>query len=99
MLELVHLMFDLLQTTESRERRLMDRRAGLEVHVLVQQTELYAAGANNVAAIRGVFTSDETEDGALAGAVSAYQSGVLSRINLQRRASQHVLSAIGLMYF
>ena len=52
MLELVHLVFDLLQMTKRRERRLVDRRAGLEVNVLVQQAELHAARAHHVAAIR-----------------------------------------------
>ena len=77
----------------------MDRGAGLEVHVLVQQAELYTTRANDVATIGRVFTSDQTEDRALAGAVSTYQSDVLTRIDLQGRASQHVLSAVGLMYF
>lgn len=77
----------------------MDRRAGFEVNVLVQQAQLYAAGAHDVAAIRGFVVSDETEDRALAGAVSPDQSNVLSGIDLQRRASQHVLSAVGLINF
>ena len=37
MLQLVHLMFDLLQAAKRSERRLVNRRAGFEVNVLVQQ--------------------------------------------------------------
>lgn len=77
----------------------MDRRAGLEVNVLVQEAELYAARTHDVAAIRGLVGSDETEDRAFAGAVSPDQSDVLSGVDLQRRASQHVLSAVGLINF
>ena len=77
----------------------MDRRSRLEVNVLVQQTQLHATRAHHVAAIRGLFTSDETEDRALAGAVSAYKSYVFSRVHLQRSASQDILNAVRLMYF
>jgi hypothetical protein len=77
----------------------MDRRSRLEVNVLVQQTQLHAARANYVSAIRRLITSDETKDRALAGAVPTYKSDVFSRVHLQRRASQHILNAVGLMYF
>jgi hypothetical protein len=97
MLELVHLVFDLLQPTKRSERRLVNRRAGLEVNVLVQQAQLHSARAHHVATIRCLITSDETKDRALAGAVSAYQSDVFARIHLQRRAAQDVLNAVRLM--
>lgn len=77
----------------------MDGRAGFEMYVLVQQPELYAARTHDIATIRGLVASDETEDRALAGAVSTDKSDVLSGIDLQGRASQHVLSAVGLMNF
>ena len=77
----------------------MDRRAGFEMYVLVQEAELYAACAHDVAAIGGFVVSDETKDRALAGAVPSDKSDVLSGIDLQRRASQHVLSAVGLINF
>jgi hypothetical protein len=92
-------MFNLLQTAERRKRRLMDRRSGLEVNVLVQQAQLHAARADHVAAIRCLFTSDKAEDRALAGAVSTYKSDVFSGVHLQRSASQNILNAVGLMYF
>lgn len=77
----------------------MDRRSGLEVYVLVQQAELDATCAHDVATIRGLITSDETEDRAFSGAVSAYKSYVFCRVYLERRASQHILNAVGLMNF
>jgi len=77
----------------------MDRRSRLEVNVLVQQAQLDATRADYVAAIRRLFTSDETKDRALSGAVSAYKSYVFSRVYLERRASQHILNAVGLMNF
>lgn len=77
----------------------MDRRTGFEMYVLVQEAELYAARTHDIAAIGSLVGSDETEDRALAGAVSTYKSDVLSGIDLQGRASQHVLSAVGLMNF
>ncbi|HET9479914.1 MAG TPA: hypothetical protein VFO72_11245, partial [Pyrinomonadaceae bacterium] len=73
--------------------------AGFEVHVLVQQAEPDATRTHDVATIRCLVTSDETKDRTLAGAVSTYKSDVFSRTDLQRRASQHVLNAIGFMYF
>jgi hypothetical protein len=60
----------------------MHRRTWLEVNVLVQQTQLDATRAHDVAAIRRLVTADETEDRAFAGAVSTYKSDVFSRINL-----------------
>ena len=77
----------------------MNSRSGLEVHVLVQQSQLYTSRANDIATIRSLITSDETEDRALAGAVSTYKSNVFSGVHLQRRASQHILNAIGFMNF
>ena len=60
----------------------MDRRAGFEVNVLVQQAETKTTRAHDVAAIHRLVTADETEDRAFAGAVSPYQSDVFSGINL-----------------
>ena len=77
----------------------MDGRSGLEVYVLVQQSELNAARTDDVATIRCLITSDKTEDRALSSAVSAYKSYVFSWVYLERRASQHILNAVGLMYF
>ena len=77
----------------------MDRRSGLEVYVLVQQAELNAARAHYVATIRCLITSDKTEDRTFSSAVSAYKSYVFSWVYLERRASQHILNAVGLMNF
>jgi hypothetical protein len=97
MLQLVHLVLDLLQTTKRSECRFMDRRARLEVDVLVQQAELYSARAHNVTAIRCLIASDETEDRALASAVAANEPDVFTGVHLQRGAAQDILSAVGLM--
>jgi len=94
MLKLMHLMFDLLQTSKRGERRLMNSRAGLEVNVLVQQSEFHSARAHDVTTIGGFITSDETKDRALTGAIAAYKTDVLAGIDLQRRASQDVLNAV-----
>ena len=77
----------------------MDRRSGLEVYMLVQQAQLKAASAHDVAAIRRLITSDKTEDRTFSSAVSAYKSYVFSWVYLERRASQHILNAVGLMNF
>jgi hypothetical protein len=82
MLQLVHLVLDLLETPEGRERRLMHRRTRFEVNVLVQEAQTKATRAHDVAAIRRLVTTDETKDRALAGAVSPYQSDVFSGIYL-----------------
>lgn len=60
----------------------MDRRAGLEVYVLVQQAQAQPTRAHDVAAIRRLVTTDETEDRAFAGAVSTYQPYVFSGVYL-----------------
>ena len=77
----------------------MNGGTGFEVNMLVQQAEPQAARTHDVASIRRLVTSDETKDRALACAVSTYKSNVFTRIDLQGRASQHVLNPIGLMYF
>jgi hypothetical protein len=82
MLELVHLVFDLLETAKRSERRLVDRRTGLEVHVLVQQAQTHTTRAHDVATICRLIVSDETEDRTLAGAVSTYKSDVFPGIDL-----------------
>ena len=77
----------------------MDCGSGLEVYVLVQEAQLNTSRTDHVATIRSLITSDKTEDRTLSRAVSAYKSYVFSRIYLQRRASQHILNAVGLMNF
>jgi hypothetical protein len=52
MLQLVHLVFDLLQMAKCGECRLVDRRAWFEMNVLVQEAKLHVARAHHVAAIR-----------------------------------------------
>jgi hypothetical protein len=81
-LELVHLVLDLLEPAECRKRRLMYRRSGFEMNVLVQEAQPKAARAHDVAPIRRLVAADETEDRALTGAVSTYKSDVFSGINL-----------------
>src|ERR1700754_4633061 len=83
MLQLMHLMFDLLQTPEGCQRRFMNRRTGLEVNVLIQQTQFHSTSAHNISTIRRFITSDETKDRALTGAIAAYEPNVLTRIHLQ----------------
>jgi hypothetical protein len=99
MLQLVHLMFDLLKPAKRRKRRLMHRRSRLEVNMLVQQAQLDAARADHVAAIRCLITSDKAKDRALSRSVSTYKSYVFARVHLQRGASQDILNTVGLMYF
>ena len=77
----------------------MDRRTGFEVDVLVQQAQLDSTRADHVTAIRSLFTSDKTEDRALARTVSTYKSDMFSGVHLQGRASQDVLNAVRLMNF
>jgi hypothetical protein len=99
MLQLVHLVLDLLQPAKRSQRRFVNSGTGFEVNVLVQQTESQAARTDDVAAIRRFVTSDEPKDRTLARAVSTYQPDVFPGIDLQGRASQHVVNAIGFMYF
>jgi hypothetical protein len=83
MLQLVHLVLDLLQATERGQRRFVDCRAWFEVNVLVQEAQLNVARAHDVAAIRCFFTSDETKDRALAGAVSTNEPNVFAGVHLE----------------
>jgi len=82
MLELVHLVLDLLETPKRGERRFMHRRTGFEVYMLVQEAETKPTHAHDVASIRRLVATDETEDRALAGAVSTYQPYVFSGVYL-----------------
>ena len=52
------------------------------MYMLVQQAQTNAARAHDIAAIGRLITSDETEDRALAGAVSTDKSDVFSGIDL-----------------
>jgi hypothetical protein len=52
------------------------------MNVLVQQAQLDAPRAHDIAAIRRLVAPDEAEDRALAGAVSTYKSNVFSGIDL-----------------
>jgi hypothetical protein len=69
------------------------------MNVLVQQAQLNATRADHVATIRSVVTSHETENRALAGAVSADEPDVFTGVHLQGGAAQDVLSAVRLMNF
>jgi hypothetical protein len=73
----------------------VDRRARLEVHVLVQQAELHVTSAHDIAAIRSFITSDETKDRTLARAVSADEPNMFAGIYLQSGTAQNILRAIG----
>jgi hypothetical protein len=65
MFELMHFVFDLLQVTERRQRRLVDSGTWFEMNMLREQAESNALGFDDVAAIRLLFVIDETEDGRL----------------------------------
>ena len=97
MLKLVHLVFDLLQVTESGERRFVNGGAGFKVNVLRKQTQTRPTRTNHLTSVRRFFSVDETKDGCLAGAVASYQSHVFAGIYLQRRATQNILRAVGLV--
>jgi hypothetical protein len=92
-------VLDLLQTAKRSESGFVDRRTRLEVDVLVQESELHATRAHDVATIRCLIASDETEDRALAGAVAADEPDVFTGVHLQRRAAQDILSAVGFINF
>ena len=75
----------------------MNRRTRFEVNVLVQQTELHSTRPHDVATICRFITPDKSKDRALTGAIAAYKADVLTRIDLQRCASQDVLNAVRLI--
>src|SRR5205807_7149047 len=95
MLQLMHLVLDLLQMAKRRQRRFMHSRARLETNMLRQQSELEPARPCNFAAIRSLFFVYQTKNRRLAGAVASDQTDVLTRIDLKRRAAQNVLRAEG----
>jgi hypothetical protein len=68
----------------------VDSRARLEVNVLLQQAEPYAACAHNVASVGRLFAGYEPEERGLARAVAADEPDVLAGVDLQRRAAQNV---------
>jgi len=72
MLKIVHLVFDLLESTKGSECRLVDRRTRLEMNMLVQQSQLQTTSAHDVAAIGSLVTPDKTKDRAFARSVSTY---------------------------
>ena len=52
MFERAHLMFDLLQVSESGERGFVNRRVRLEMNVLRQESELHATRPHHVARVK-----------------------------------------------
>src|SRR2546426_758948 len=95
MLQLMHLVLDLLQMAKRRQRRFMHSRARVEVNMLGQQSELESAGTRNFAAIRSLFFVYQAKNRRLAGAVTSDQTDMLTGIDLKRGAAQNVLSAEG----
>ena len=83
MLELMHIMFDLLQPAKGCECRFVDRRSFFEVNVLGQQTEFQSAGAHDLTAIRRFIVRNQPEDRGLARAVATNQPDMLARIYLE----------------
>jgi hypothetical protein len=82
MFELVHLVLDLLEVTERCESRLMHRGPWLKLYVLVQETESHCFRSDNVPAICGFISSDETKDCTLSSAVATDKTNMLAGINL-----------------
>jgi hypothetical protein len=99
MLQLVHLMLNLLEVSERGESRFMDRRACLKVHVLRQQTQSQAPGLYDISSIGRLLPADHAEDSRFACAVPADQADVLAGVYLQRRATQDVLIGVGFENF
>ena len=95
MLQLMHLVLDLLQMAKRRQRRFMHSRARVEVNMLRQQSELEPARPRNFAAIRSLFFVYQAKNRRLAGAVASDQTDMLTGIDLKRGAAQNVLRAEG----
>jgi len=94
----VHLVLNLLQPAEGSQSRLMNRRSGFEVNMLVKPTKFDDAGTHHLATVSSLLSSHQPEDRALAGAISTDKADVFAGIDLQRRAAQDVLRPIRLMY-
>jgi hypothetical protein len=71
MFQVMHLVFDLLQTAERGERGFVNCRSLFEMDVLGQQPKLQTARAHHLAPVRSFFSGDQTEDRSLAGAIPA----------------------------
>src|SRR5437667_8315271 len=98
MLKFMHLVFELLQMAEGRERRFVNGRTRFEVDVLGEQAQFQVTRAHDFTPIRRGFIIDQPKDRRLAGAVSSDQSDMLARIDLQRCAAQNILRAVGFVY-
>jgi hypothetical protein len=96
-LELMHLVLDLLQATKGRQGRFVHSRAFREVNVLGQQPELKTARPNDISAVGSDLFGDQMKDCGLAGAVAADQPDVLAGIYLQAGAAQDILRPVRFM--
>ncbi len=97
MFKIVHLVFDLLQASEGGKRRFMHRRSFFKMNMLRQQTKFQSARAHNFAVIGRLLAGHEAKNCCLAGAISTDQTHMLAGIDLQRRAAQNILNAVGFM--
>jgi hypothetical protein len=82
MFEFVHLVLYLLEMTERCESRLMHRGAWLKLYVLVQETESHSSRSDDLAAICGFISSDETKHRTLSRAVATDKTHVLPGVYL-----------------
>ena len=94
MFQLMHLMFDLLEMPESGECRFVYGRAGLKVNMLGQQSQTHAARANDVAAIGLLFVVVDESKIVVLPEPLCHEAHVLTRIHLQRSATQNILRAV-----
>jgi len=82
MFELVHLVLYLLEMTERGEGRLMHRGSWLKLYVLVQETQSHRSRSDDVPAICGFISGDETKHRSLPGAVATDKTNVLAGVYL-----------------
>ena len=68
------------------------------MNMLIQKTQADAARFYYVAAVRRFFCAYQSKDCALAGAISSYKSDMFAGVDLQRGASEDVMSPIRLVY-
>jgi len=94
MLELVHLVLNLLQVTKRRKRGFMNSRSRFKMYMLLKQSKFQALRSDYLALIGRFLAINEAKDRCLAGAIATYEPDVLAGVYLERSTTQNILRAV-----
>ena len=64
------------------------------MYVLRQQTKAHTPRADHIAAVRRLFSADQSKNCCLARTVASHKSNMIARVHLERNATQDIVRAV-----